>query len=173
MVETSKLSWIKELVKSEEQLEESGVVDLSLGLDSDKVLTQEAVKLLLKLKEDFIEVANGFNEMKGSPLGRIKIYGIAKTHADFMLFRNGFKMIFYFKQPGIIGIRHHFLGTNYSPSNPTIPAHAGTIAAVEESLIEARRGAFHDLIWSHQGEPVRMEALVRYHFTLFVKESSK
>lgn len=176
----NKANWIKELVRSEEHLEESGVVDLSLGLDSERVLAQEASSLLTKLKEEFIEASNAFNELKASPLGRIKIYGIAKTQADFMLFRNGFKMIFYYKAAGVIGIRHHFLGTTYNPPNlsqmsaPAAPSSgAGAIAAVEEVLIEARRGPFHDLIWCFQGEAVRLEALVRYHFTLFVKESSK
>lgn len=180
MMELSRSNWIKDLVKAEEQLEETGVVDLSLGLDGQKVLAQEALTLLGKLKEEFIEAANAFNDLKASPLGRIKIYGIAKTQADFMLFRNGFKMIFYFKAPGVIAIRHHFLGTAFNPPAANVAAVGGiptsamgAMPAIEETLIEARRGPFHDLIWSYQGEPVRMEALVKYHFTLFVKESSK
>lgn len=180
MMELSRSNWIKDLVKAEEQLEESGVVDLSLGLDSQKAMAQEALNLLTRLKEDFIEAANAFNDLKASPLGRIKIYGIAKTQADFMLFRNGFKMIFYFKAPGVIAIRHHFLGTAFN--SPTVSASGaagiptaamGAMAAIEETLIEARRGPFHDLLWCYQGEAVRQEALVKYHFTLFVKESSK
>ena len=93
-----KISWIKELVKAEQQMEESGLVDMSFGFDTDRILVNETVQFLLALKTEFVDSSTSFNELKPSALGRIKIYGIAKTHADFMLFRNGFKMIFSLKK---------------------------------------------------------------------------
>ncbi|PIS11572.1 MAG: hypothetical protein COT73_03240, partial [Bdellovibrio sp. CG10_big_fil_rev_8_21_14_0_10_47_8] len=81
-------------------MEETGLVDMGTGSDDSKFLTNETLRYLQQLKNEFIEAASAFNELKASPLGRIKIYGIAKTHADFMLFRNGFKMIFSMRAPG-------------------------------------------------------------------------
>ncbi len=86
-----KISWIKELVKAEQQMEESGLVDMTFGFDAERVLVQETIQFLMQLKTEFVDASSSFNELKPSALGRIKIYGIAKTHADFMLFRNGFK----------------------------------------------------------------------------------
>ena len=85
-------TWIRELVSADEQIEKSVMIDMNLGLDTQRILVNETITFLLKLKADFADAAGNFNEMKPSALGRIKIYGIAKTHADFMLFRNGYKM---------------------------------------------------------------------------------
>lgn len=168
-----KLFWVKELVRAEDQMEESGVVDLSIGLDSEKVLAQETLRYLADLKILILEAATAFNEMKASPLGRIKVYGIAKTQADFMLFRNGFKMIFSLKEAGTISIRFNFMGPNFLPNSlPSAQQNVNT-PSMEEHLIQARKGPFQELVWTFQELPVQMLSIVRYHLTLFIKESSK
>ncbi len=168
-----RIGWIRDLVKAEEQMEESGLVDMGTGaVETEKTLVQETLNYLQQLKNEFIESATAFNELKASPLGRIKIYGIAKTHADFMLFRNGFKMIFSMKAPGQISIRFNFIGPNYIPSQ--IPSVANTSAPMmEENVLEAKLGAFGDLQWTFQGQIVKNAAVVKHHLTLFIKESAK
>ena len=167
-----KVSWIKELVKAEQQMEESGLVDMSFGFEPNKVLFNETIQFLLLLKTEFVDASSSFNELKPSALGRIKIYGIAKTHADFMLFRNGFKMIFSVKAPGQISIRFNFIGTNYIPS-PGNEAQSASTAVMDEHVIDAKWGAFSEIIWSHQNLPIKIEYMVRHYMTLFIKESSK
>lgn len=169
-----KISWIKELVKAEQQMEESGLVDMSFGFDNDKILVTESVQFLLALKTEFVDASSSFNELKPSALGRIKIYGIAKTHADFMLFRNGFKMIFSLKAPGQISIRFNFIGTNYIPS-PGMGdgAQSATTNVMDEHMVEARWGAFGEITWVYQNQPVKLEYMVRHYLTQFIKESSK
>jgi hypothetical protein len=167
-----RIGWIRELVKAEEQMEESGIVDMGTGIDTERTLVQETLNYLQTLKTEFIESATAFNELKASPLGRIKIYGIAKTHADFMLFRNGFKMIFSMKAPGQISIRFNFIGPNYIPSQ--IPSVHNTAAPMmEEHLLEAKFGPFQELQWTFENQPVRTQAVVKHHLTLFIKESAK
>ncbi|MEZ0390862.1 MAG: hypothetical protein ACAH59_01510 [Pseudobdellovibrionaceae bacterium] len=167
-----RIGWIRELVKAEEQMEESGLVDMGSGTDTDRLLVQESLNYLQQLKTEFIEAATAFNELKASPLGRIKIYGIAKTHADFMLFRNGFKMIFALKAPGQISIRFNFIGPNYMPSQ--IPSVSNTAAPMmEEHVLEAKFGPFNELTWTFEGQTVRSQAVVKHHMTLFIKESAK
>jgi hypothetical protein len=168
-----KVSWIKELVKAEQQMEESGLIDMSFGFDSDKILVQETIQFLLQLKTEFVDASTSFNELKPSALGRIKIYGIAKTHADFMLFRNGFKMIFALKAPGQISIRFNFIGTNYIPAPGAMEPQATTTNVMDEHVVEAKWGAFGELSWVYQGQPVKLEYMVRHYLTLFIKESSK
>ena len=41
-----KLSWIKDLVRAEQQMEESGMVDFSVGFDPDKHLFSETIHFL-------------------------------------------------------------------------------------------------------------------------------
>jgi len=181
-----RLNWIRDLVKSEERMEETGVVDMSIGFDNDKTLALETMNFLEKLKNEMIDAANSFNELKASPLGRIKIYGIAKTQADFMLFRNGYKMIFSFRQPGTVSIRFNFLGPNqYLPSQmPNIiengsgaqamsPAASASGQLMEENLVIARRGPFQELQWTFQDQKIDFTSMVKYHLTLFIRESAK
>lgn len=170
-----KISWIKELVKAEQQMEESGLVDMSFGFDPERVLVTETVQFLQSLKTEFVDSSTTFNELKPSALGRIKIYGIAKTHADFMLFRNGFKMIFSLKAPGQISIRFNFIGTNYLPSTPgSVDASPAANANVmDEHLVEAKWGAFEELSWTFKGQPIKLEYMVRHYLSQFIKESAK
>lgn len=172
-----KIVWIKELVKAEQQMEESGMVDMTYGYDQDRLLAQETLQFLLELKADFVDASSAFNELKPSPLGRVKVYGIAKTHADFMLFRNGFKMIFTLKAPGQIGVRFNFIGTNFIPG-PSSGAgmgdnvNAGT-HVMEEQIVEARWGAFGEILWTFQGNSVKRDYMVRHYMSMFLRESSK
>lgn len=165
-----KIDWIKDLVKAEQQMEESGLIDMSYGFDKERLLAQETLQYLLLLKTEFVDSTSAFNELKTSPLGRVKVYGIAKTHADFMLFRNGFKMIFSLKAPGQISIRFNFMGTNFIPG-ATEAMGGGRL--VDEKLLEAKWGAFDELIWTYQGAPYKTESLVRSCTTHFLRESSK
>lgn len=169
-----KISWIKELVKAEQQMEESGLVDMSFGFDPERVLVTESVQFLLALKTEFVDASSAFNDLKPSALGRIKIYGIAKTHADFMLFRNGFKMIFSLKAPGQISVRFNFIGTNYIPT-PGMAESAPVPNAnvMDENVIEAKWAAFEELIWTYKGQPVKIEYMVRHYLTQFIRESAK
>jgi len=171
---SERMNWIQDLVKAEERIDETGIVDMSIGFDNEKTLTLETYRYIQNLKNLMIDSANVFNEMKSSPLGRIKIYGIAKTQADFMLFRNGYKMIFSLKAPGVISVRFNFLGPNQYISTQTPTANASvTTQLMEEHEIVAKKGPFNDLIWTFQNQEIQIESAVRYHITMFVRESAK
>jgi hypothetical protein len=165
-----KLSWIKDLVRAEEQMEESGLVDFTDGLNPGVLLQSESVGFLNQLKSSFIDAAASFNQLKGSAVGRVKIYGISNTPADFMLFRNGFKLIFALKEPGLISIRFHYVGSTFAM--PTASDN-GQKVPDDEDLVQARWGAFGDMIWTFQDQPIKIDYLVRYYLTRFVRESAK
>lgn len=163
-------TWIRELVSADEQIEKSVMIDMNLGLDTQRILVNETIAFLLRLKTDFAEAAANFNELKPSALGRIKIYGIAKTHADFMLFRNGYKMIFSIKNAGLIGIRFHYVGNMAIPQ----PQQKENITIVmEEQLLESKWGAFEEVLWAYKGLSFKPEFLIRHYMTSFIKESSR
>ncbi len=166
-----KVSWIKDLVRAEQQMEETGIVDMSAGFDLESQLMQESTYFLNQLKMDFADSAAAFNDLKSSTIGRIKIYGIAKTHADFMLFRNGYKLIFSLKKPGVISVRFNYI--NNTPMSPLQNDGAGAMALIEEDLLESRWGAFGDLVWTFKGENIKIISVVRYYMTRFIRESAK
>jgi hypothetical protein len=168
-----RVSWIKELVKAEHQMEESGMVEINYNIDRERLLTHATLQFLLGLKNDFIDASNAFNELKTSPIGRIKIYGVAKTHGDFMLFRNGFKMIFSLKAPGQIGIRFNFMGTQFINTPGTGHDMGQAKDLMGEHLIEAAMGVFDEIKWTYKGQAFQHESLVRYYMTIFTKESAR
>ncbi len=169
-----KIEWIKDLVRAEKQMEDSGLVELQSSFDPQRVLAYDTLQFLLKVKTEIVDSISAFNELKNSPVGRIKIYGIAKTHADFMLFRNGYKMIFSVRGPGQIGIRLNFIGSGFLPTpNQVTPTNQETQNVIDEHLVEAVWGAFGEVIWTFKGQTVKIEYMVRYFLSVFVKESSK
>lgn len=159
-----KLTWIKDLVRVEHEMEESGVIDISTGFNPERHLVDETILYLHRLKREFVDAATAFNQLKNSPLGRIKVYSISQTQADFMLFRNGFKLIFGLKQPGVVSIRFH-RASNLNPVFETKP--------IDEEVLQAEWGPFGDLVWTYNSKPLKMDYLIKYYMTRFVRESAK
>ena len=159
-----KLAWIKELVRVEHEMEESGVIQISTGFNPEKHLYDESLHMLVRLKREFVDTSTAFNQMKNSPLGRVKVYSISETQADFMLFRNGFKLIFSMKQPGRIGMRFH----QASNLNPAFEPKTQ-----DEEYLIAEWGPFGDLVWTYNGKSVKVDYLIKYYTTRFIHESAK
>ncbi len=175
-MDVDRTSWIKDLVRAEEDMEQEGIVDAEMHVDKDRILVTETLRFLQSLKNSFIEAATTFNDLKSSPVGRIKIYGIAKTHADFMLFRNGYKMIFGLKAPGKISIRFNFIGASYIPTarDPEPQIHgSGAQTLMEEHVIDSQVGAFGEVEWVFKGHKFALDNLVRHYTSLYVRESAK
>jgi len=162
-----RLDWIKELVHAEQQMEEAGVVDMTAGFDPNREMEEATVDFLMDLKLAFVEVTSAFNQMKTSGLGHIKIYGISKTKADFMLFRNGYKLIFSMARPGEIRIFQ-------TATNPQFYFQAASEeAGIETQVLSAEWGAFGQMTWTYKGQPINLDYLVRYYVSRFVKDSAK
>ena len=159
-----KMSWIKDLVRTEQQMEESGMIEVTTGFEPEKILQDETLLFLIRLKREFVDATTAFNQMKGSPLGRIKIYSISQTQADFMLFRNGAKLIFSMKQPGTISMTFN----RSQGINPAFQASEN-----DEEFLLAKWGPFGDLVWTYNNQPIKTDYLIKYYTTRFVHESAK
>lgn len=155
MVTQEKFGWLQDVIKAEEKVEETGIVDFDQSMNPERILVTEALRFMGEIRQDFEEAIEIFNEMKPTPAGKIKLYAIAKTHADFMLFRNGYKLIFSLVKPGVISIRLHYMNTNHQ----------------ESETIEIKWGAFNDILWMHKGQKVNKENLIKYFLTKFIRES--
>jgi hypothetical protein len=163
-----KLSWIKELVLAEQQMEDAGVVDMEAGFDPNRQIEDATYEFITDLKAAFVEAASAFNQMKGSTLGQIRIYGISKTKADFMLFRNGFKLIFSMRQPGTITVSYSTAVAQYVPGQPL-----NADESKGSDLLRATWGAFGQLIWTYNDHSINVDYLVRYYMSRFVKDSAR
>ncbi|MGH1467755.1 MAG: hypothetical protein ACRBBP_02610 [Bdellovibrionales bacterium] len=163
------IEWIQELIRNEQQMETSGLIDFSPVVNKDHIILSSSIEFLKNLKSQFIANADIFNQLKGSSNGLIKVYGIAKTHADFMVFRNGYKLVFNMLHPGKIQITFHhmsspFLGSSSSNSNP---------AVIPDGTIEAAWGAFNEIRWVSDKKPVNADHLVKFYLRTFVQNSTK
>ena len=160
------MTWIKELVVAERQMEDAGIVDMEAGFDPGRQLGEATVDFINDLKACFVEAASAFNQLKGSTLGHLRIYGISKTQADFMLFRNGYKLIFSMRQPGQISVTWSNAGTHYVPG-------ATKEEAGPSDELAAEWGAFGQLNWTYNGHGINIDYLVRYYMSRFVKDSAR
>jgi hypothetical protein len=169
-----KILWIQELVEAENLVENEGLIESPEDMTPEQILLHESVQFIIKLKNEFQDVMTAFNELKGDGPGLVKMYGIAKTHSDFMLFRHGYKLVVSLKSAGVISIRVNFIPSTYVPSSTSIaPQNHRESLVGEECLIEARYGAFGEIHWTHNDIPVKVEYIVKYFFTLFSKESTR
>lgn len=161
------IEWIRRLVDSERRMEETGMIDLAGTEEDSQRLTHMTQDFLREIKEQFVEYATAFNNLKNTPMGSVKIYGISNTPADFMLFRNGYKLLFTAVAPGRIAINLHSQAPQLARG-----AQSNGMAS-NDGTIEAVFGAFGDISWTYNGSKVNPEALVRYYLSRFVRESAK
>ena len=157
-----RFKWVKDLAVTEQQNEESGLVNPAY-LEDYTSLDELTYEFLRDLKVSFLEAVSMFNKLKPSPLGQVKIYGISKTVADFMLFRNGFRMVFAYKKPGTISIASSQIHQPYE----------GGRASIHEESVSAYQGAFGQFHWCYKEQPVELSYMTRFYLTQFVRQSSR
>jgi hypothetical protein len=167
------MQWIKDLVKAEQAMEETGVIDVTAGFDPEKHLLDATYDFMRDLKVGFVESASAFNQLKGSTLGTIKIYGISKTVADFMLFRNGYKLIFTVTAPGVLNVRFNTIGNQFFPNPGEVAQVQATAGTNMGDTLKATWGAFGELQWTYESKKINLDYLVRYYMTRFIRESTK
>ena len=161
----STIDWIKELAQTDQQVEEFGAMDVHLD-DIEAELENATISLLKKIKAGFIGYISTFNKLRGLSAGGVKVYGIANTEADFMLFRNSCKLVFSSTTSGEINIKFYHNNTHMSISS-------GTNQDISDAVLTARQGAFGQIVWAHKEQLVSIEYLTKYYMTLFIKHSKR
>ena len=129
------------------------------GAEELKDLTVEFMK---QLRVAFTTYAALFNQMKG-PGTHLRIYGLSGSSTDFMLFRGSYKMVFSMREPGLVSVQIHYLSeeTGKFKNLPDYPM----------DFIQGQWGAFKELKWTYNEQVVKMENLIRYYMSRFVKVS--
>jgi hypothetical protein len=151
-----KFSWIKDLVTADQQMRDGGIVDLS---EDSMKLEDASIDFLHDLKLEFLKVTSAFNQLSGSEIGPVKVYAIARTRADFMLFRNGVKLIFSLENGGGISVSY-------------LSGLTGDERTSQHSLTPELIN-FGQLRWMYKGHVFEKDHLVRFYMTQFVRASAE
>src|SRR3954462_8601477 len=90
------LGWIHDLAKAEIHPEAERLLQLGRSYDPQQLVEESTVEFLTQLREQLNEYARVFNAYSesGAKFQDIKVYALAQTASDFMLFRNQIKLIF-------------------------------------------------------------------------------
>ncbi len=163
--ENKETDWIKDLVRREQDMEATGQISLPETSPSKEHLAEHTFEFMRQLRRAFTADSAVFNHLKGF-LGSLRIYGIANTQADFMLFRHGHKLIFSVKEPGLISVRMKF-------NNQLLNNNSNVQTEEPADFIKGEWGPFNELKWSYNDQTINIDYLIRYYMTLFVKNSVK
>lgn len=161
--------WIHDLARAETHPDAERLLGLGSSLDPHQQVEEESIRFLTELRERFTEYSRLFNSYSeaGSRFQDIKIYSVAQSAADFMLFRAQVKLVVSNSAHGVISLAftQHARGSfGFDGANPESAVNA---SRAQEIL--AQIGPFRDVKWTYQGTEVKPEQIAKYYFSEFVR----
>ena len=153
------MNWIKELVRKEDM---GGKNFKSPSLETE--LREHTLEFMKQLRLAFTTCAAVFNQMKGME-AQVRVYGLSASHVDFMLFRNGYKLLFSMKEPGLLSVQMSKYVEEQGSKGFKPLAHQPT------DFIKSKWGAFKELKWIYGEEVVHTDYLIRHYMSRFVEAS--
>jgi hypothetical protein len=164
--------WLHDLARGEMHPEADRLIQSAVGgVDPQQRIEEATIQFLTELREEFTESArifNGYSEA-GSRYQEVKVYSVAQTAADFMIYRNQVKLVVSNASHGVIQVafaqHHRQPGMVHS-----VGAEAQAANQVPQSQeLLAQIGPFGDVSWTYQGEKVQAGQVARYYFGEFVR----
>lgn len=170
--------WLHELARAEVHPDAEQLLQLGRAFDPHQLIEESAINFLSELRDHFTTYTRLFNGYSdgGNRFQEVKVYSVAQTAADFMVFRNQVKLVASSSAHGVIALAftHHlrgamgaegqFLGAG-NPGGASLPG--GPASQVQELL--AQIGPFRDVSWTYQSEKVTPEQVARFYFAEFVR----
>ncbi len=143
--------WASQLAFHERRLEKEGTVDYGLPFKRQEMLGEKTKEFGRLLQATFRKQIELFNQSRKSPAHSIHIYKISRSDEDFLIYRNGIKLIISSQRAGRITLSfNQYLAPN---------SRSESLGHVE---LEAVWGPFDQLYWSYKGERVQLMDIVRY-----------
>ncbi len=161
--------WIENLALEEINMEQSGVISFNDHLNPSYLLEESSIEFMNKLR-DLIEIySHRFNEYRSNPGSEIKLFKVANTINDFMIFRNSLRLIFARRADDLINIG--FLANG----KDIFGARNGMNESTESNIHEIRAhiGAFNKITWRYNNQKVDIDALAKHYMTEFIKLSAR
>ena len=164
----SQQGWIHELAKAEAHPDAEKILQLGKAFDPQQLVEESTIDFLTELREHFNEFAKTFNGYSegGTKFQEVKVYSVAQTAADFMVFRNQVKLVVTNSAHGVIQISfaQHVRGT--LAVDGQIQNASG--ASIAQDLL-AQVGPFRDVFWTFQGEKVSPDQVAKFYFAEFAR----
>ncbi len=169
-------TWLHDLARAEVHPEAEKLLELDSVYDPQQLVEESAVQFLAELRESAAEFAKIFNSYSdsGAKFQEVKIYSVAQSAADFMLYRNQVKLIFSNSARGLIQIsftQHHRGGVAVDGQDHGFDEGSRLNASSSVQEILAQIGPFRDVYWTFQGEKVNPAQLAKFHFIEFTRIS--
>jgi hypothetical protein len=155
--------WIHELARAEASPEADALYQINRVSAPGQAIEESTVDFLTDLRAYFQEYVRLFNSLSeaGKKYSEIKIFNLTQGAADFMLYRNGIKLIIANTTQGVIQLsydRHMVAGTTSGDVN---------VPNAEEIL--AQLGAFGSVHWMYRSEKVESEQVSKHFFAEFTR----
>jgi hypothetical protein len=166
----SQQGWIHELARAEVHPDAERLLQLGKSFDPQQLVEESTIDFLTELRELFNEYARVFNAFAeaGTKFQEIKVYSVAQTAADFMIFRNQIKLVVANSAHGVIQIAfaQHARGT-INVDGQMVQGSQQQAGHSQDLL--AQVGPFRDVYWTFQGEKVTPEQVARFYFAEFAR----
>jgi hypothetical protein len=173
----SQQGWIHELARGEIHPDADRLLQLGKSFDPQQLVEESTIDFLTELREHFNEYVRVFNAYAegGTKFQEIKVYSLAQTAADFMVFRNQVKLVIANTAHGVIQLSfsQHVRGTLAVDGQVQAFAGVSTVAGSEldgksHDLI-AQVGPFREVYWTFQGEKINAEQVAKFYFAEFAR----
>ncbi len=169
-------NWVHELAKADVHPEAEKLLQLGRGLDPQQIIEESTIRFLSELRDRFsyyTRLFNGYSD-GGVRFTEVKIYSVAQTPADFMVFRNQIKLVISNSAQGVIQIgfdRHDRSTYAVDGRNTGASGEVPSLGFTKAEELLAQIGPFRSIHWVYQGEQVQPEEVARYFFAEFVRAS--
>ncbi len=171
-------TWIHDLVKGELHPDAEKLLQLGKEFDPQQKVEEDTVEFLTELKTAFTEYARIFNAFSenSARFQEAKVYSVAQTAADFMIYRNQIKLVVANVAHGVIQLSfaHHTRttlmvdGQTHGAGATANPGFSPTPQAQE---LLAQVGPFRDVHWTYQGERITAQQVAKFYFAEFIRAS--
>jgi hypothetical protein len=153
--------WIHEIAKVETSPEAEALYNMTQGAGPEQAIEESTVDFLTELRADFQEYVRIFNSLSegGKKFAEIKIFNLTQGAADFMLYRNGIKLIISNTTHGVIQVSYDRHG---------VAGSQGQSVPQPDELL-ARTGPFGTVNWTYRSEKVECEQVSKHFFTEFTR----
>ena len=170
----SQSGWLHELANAEIHPDAEKILQLGRSFDPQQLVEESTIDFLTELRECFTEFARVLNAYSdnGTRFQEVKIYSLAQTAADFMIFRNQIKLV-------VSNIAHGVIQLSFAQHLRGNLAVDGQMRGVEESNTQgvfpqaqeliAQLGPFREVYWTFQGEKVTPDQVGKFYFAEFVR----
>jgi hypothetical protein len=170
----SQQGWIHELARGEIHPDADRLLQLGGSFDPQQLVEESSIDFLTELREQFNQNAKTFNAYSenATKFQEIKVYSLAQSAADFMVFRNQIKLVISNTAHGVI----QAMFAQHQRGNLAVDGQVQSTGGQPVSDLDgksqdliAQVGPFRDVYWTFQGEKVTPEQVAKFYFAEFVR----